>query len=88
LKLMLAAAPQWRQVTGDAVYTVPVVPVPNTAGQPGRYTGTYEQLRLDWAFSRSTSFTIEAVHFGVGEMIRRVGGHDSNYVGIQISQGW
>jgi hypothetical protein len=88
LKLMLAIAPQWRQTTGDAVYTQPNNPVPGTAGRPGRYTGTYGQFRLDWAITRSSSVAVEAVHFVVGDAIRRAGGHNSDYVGVQFAYGW
>jgi hypothetical protein len=88
LKIALAAAALWRQNTADAVYTQPDVAVPNTAGRPGAYTGSYGQLRLDWTIDRATSFAIEAVHFKVGEAIRNAGGHDSNYLGVEIKRGW
>ncbi|HEX7815075.1 alginate export family protein [Dyella sp.] len=88
LKIMIGVAQQWRQSTSDAVYAQPTVPVPNTAGRPGKYTGSYEQLRVDWAYSRAVSFALEAVHFNAASVIRRAGGHDSNYVGIQTSLGW
>jgi hypothetical protein len=41
VKVTLAAAAQWRENTADAVYTQPNVPVANTAGGPGAYTGSY-----------------------------------------------
>jgi alginate export protein len=88
LKLMLAVASQWRETTSDAVYTQPDIPVPNTAGRPGRYTGSYGQVRLDWAFDRATSFAVEAVHFVVGDAIRNAGGRDSNYFGAEVKYGW
>jgi hypothetical protein len=88
LKVTLAAAAQWRQTTADAVYTQPDVPVPNTTGRPGSYTGSYGQLRLDWTIDRATSFAIEAVHFKIGDAIRNAGGHDANYVGVEIKRGW
>lgn len=88
LKLMFAAAPQWRQTTADAVYTQPNIAVPNTAGHGDAYEGTYGQFHLDWAASRSTSIMIEAVHFAVARSIRRVGGHDGNYIGVQVAYGW
>lgn len=87
LKLMLAAAPQWRESTADAVYTQPNIAVAGTAGHRGAYTGAYGQVRLDWAISRSTAFTIEAVHFQVSNVIRRAGGHNGDYVGVQIFYG-
>lgn len=88
LKITLAAAAQWRENTADAVYTVPDVAVPNTAGRPGAYTGSYGQFRLDWTIDRATSFAIEAVHFAIGDTLRNAGGHDSNYVGVEIKRGW
>jgi len=88
LKITLAAAAQWRQNTGDAVYTQPDVPVSNTAGRPGAYTGSYGQLRLDWTIDRATSFAVEAVHFAIGDALRNAGAHDSNYLGVEIKRGW
>jgi len=88
LKVMLAAAGQWRETTADAVYTQPDIPVAGTAGRPGRYTGTYGQIRVDWAVSEHYAAAIEAVHFAVGEAIRAAGGHDADYVGVELKYGW
>jgi len=88
LKITLAAAAQWRQNTADAVYTQPDVPVSNTAGRPGAYTGSYGQLRLDWTIDRAMSFAVEAVHFAIGDALRNAGAHDSNYLGVEIKRGW
>jgi hypothetical protein len=88
LKITLAAAAQWRQNMADAVYTQPDVPLPNTAGRPGAYTGSYGQVRLDWTIDRATSFAVEAVHFAIGDALRNAGGHDSNYLGVEIKSGW
>ncbi len=87
-KLVLAVAPQWRQTTADAVYTQPNIAVPGTAGQPDSYTGTYFQLRFDWQLTRQVSFALEAVHFAIGDVIRRAGGRDADYVGVQLAFGW
>ncbi|WP_334538381.1 alginate export family protein [Bradyrhizobium sp. AZCC 2230] len=51
-------------------------------------TGSYGQVRLDWTIDRATSFAIEAVHFAIGGALRNAGGHDSNYVGVEIKRGW
>jgi len=88
VKITFAAAAQWRQNTADAVYAQPDIPIPNTAGRPGAYTGSYGQVRLDWTLDRATSFAIEAVHFVAGDALRRAGAHDSNYVGVEIKRGW
>jgi hypothetical protein len=88
LKVQIAGAAQWRETTGDAVYTQPNVPVPGTAGRPGKYTGAYGQLRADWAATPHYTFALEAVHFAIGEALHAAGGHDSNYVGVEAKYGW
>jgi hypothetical protein len=88
LKIMVAAAAQWRETTADAVYTQPTIPVAGTAGRPGQYTGTYGQLRCDWAITPHYTAALEAVHFAIGDTIRRAGGHNSDYLGVELKFGW
>jgi hypothetical protein len=88
LKLLLAVAAQWRESTGDAVYTQPDIPVAGTAGRPGAYTGTYGQFRMDWMLTPQAAFAIEAVHFAVGDAIRQVGGRNSDYLGVETRLMW
>jgi hypothetical protein len=88
MKLMVAVAAQWRETTADAVYTIPHIAVPNTAGRPGIYTGSYGELRLDWTIDRATSFAIEADYFVIGDALRNAGAHNSNYLGVEIKRGW
>jgi hypothetical protein len=86
--LKLAAAPPWRHSTADAVHAQPLLPVPDTAGRPWACTSTCEPARIGWSLSRARCFALEAVHFGIGEMLRSVGAHDSNCAGVQVAQGW
>jgi hypothetical protein len=88
MRVMLAVAPQWRQTTADAIYTQPNIPLPGTAGQPGSYTGTYGQLRLDWTLTPNLNFAVEATHFAVGDVIRRAGGRDADWLGVQLTLAW
>ena len=88
LTLMLAVAAQWRETTADAVYVQGSIPVAGTAGKPGRYTGTYGEVQLDWAMTSNLTFSVQAVRFDVGQAIQRAGGHDSDYLGVQIAYGW
>jgi len=88
LTILAAAGAQWRQTTDDAVYTQPNIAVAGTAGKGGSYTGTYGQLRADWRATSHVSTAIEAVHFVVADSIRRVGGRDSDYLGVEIKYGW
>jgi hypothetical protein len=88
LQLLTAIGMQWRETTADAVYLQPNIPVAGTAGRPGRYTGTYLQLRADWVATRHISLALEAVHFAVADTIRAAGGHDGDYVGVEFKYGW
>jgi hypothetical protein len=88
LALLGALGLQWRLTTADAVYTVPNIPVPRTAGQPGLWTGTYAELRADWAISRNFAAALEADHFQAGSTIRRAGGGNANYLGIELRFAW
>ena len=88
LTVLLAVAAQWRQTTADAVYVMPDIPIAGTAGIGSRYTGMYGAVRLDWVINRNASFAVEADHFAVGDLIQRAGGHDSNYVGVEVKFGW
>jgi Alginate export len=88
VKLHLAVAEQWRETTADAVYTIPNIPLPGTAGQPGRYTGTYGQVDVQWSITPQLSLGVQAVYFDVSDVIVRAGGHNSTYLGVQTAYGW
>ena len=88
LSLMGAAGLQWRMTRQDAVYTQPTIPVAHTAGTGSRWTGIYGQFRADWKISRSLAAAVEAVHFSVGQTIRQAGGHDGDYLGVELKYGW
>ncbi|MBU3890191.1 alginate export family protein [Methylosinus sporium] len=79
---------QWRETTADAIYVFPNIAVAGTAGSPGRWTGAYEQLRVDWAVTANLSAALECVHFAAGDTIRRAGGHDGNYLGAEVKFLW
>jgi hypothetical protein len=88
LTLMTAIAMQWRETTADAVYVQPNIAIPDTAGRPGKYTGTYGQFRADYLFNSHVSLALEVVHFTIAESIRDAGGHDSDYGGAEFKFGW
>ncbi|WP_226502738.1 alginate export family protein [Pseudomonas sp. MWU16-30317] len=88
LSVMAGVGLLWRQTTEDAVYTQPNLPVAGTAGQGGRWTGYYDQLRVDYAFTRNLSGAVEAVHYNAGEALRDAGAHNSNYLGVETKFMW
>ncbi|MDR3476439.1 MAG: alginate export family protein [Gammaproteobacteria bacterium] len=85
---MGAVAAQWRETTADAVYTQPNVPLKGTAGAGGQYTGTYFQLRIDWQMTRHIHNALEVVRFNVANAIKKVGGKDSTYAGVETKFTW
>jgi hypothetical protein len=88
LKIIAGLGLQWRQTSADAVYVIPDRPVPGTAGQPERWTGTYEQLRAELAISPQWAAAVEGVQYQVGDVIRRAGGLNANYLGVELRFGW
>jgi len=88
LSVTAAVAAQWRETTVDAVYTQPNVPVAGTAGHGACWTGMYGQIRTDYAFTPNLTGAIEAVHYAIGSVIRRVGGHDGDYLGVELKFAW
>ncbi|MBO9708049.1 MAG: alginate export family protein [Caulobacter sp.] len=88
LSMQGAVAAQWRQTSHDAIYTTPNLALPGSAGVGGRWTGAYGQANLDYRFSANLTGAVEAVHFSVGDAVRAVGGHDSDYLGVELKLGW
>jgi hypothetical protein len=88
LSVQTAIGLLWRQTTADAVYTQPNIAVAGTAGQGNRWTGAYAQLRTDYLFTANLAGAVEAVHYEVGQSLREAGGHDSNYLGIELKFSW
>jgi len=88
VSVVLAAASQWRQTVADAIYVFPDFPIAGTAGRPGRYTGSYGEVRADWTLTPRCSASVDAVHYAIGQVIREVGGNDANYLGIEVRYRW
>lgn len=78
----------WRQTTVDAVYLQPDIPVAGTAGLPDRKTGAYAQFRADWQLNPNLSTAMELVRYDVSNTLRRVGGRNSDYVGVELKFVW
>jgi hypothetical protein len=88
LTVMAAVGFLWRMTTADAVYAQPLIAVAGTAGQPGRYTGAYAQLRVDWQAYANLKLALEAVHYQIGPALERAHAHDSNYLGVEFKFSW
>ena len=88
LHLSAGVGSEWRATIADAMYTLPDVPVPNTAGRGSRYVGAYSQLRADYALNSQIAVALEFVHFLAGPTIVSAGGRSSDYLGTEIRYGW
>ena len=88
LAVMTAGGLQWRLTRADAVFTQPIRPIAGTAGRGSRWTGGYAQLRADWGINRLLAAAVEAVHYDIGSTLRVAGGHDGNYLGVELKFGW
>lgn len=88
LYLSAGVGSEWRATVADAIYTLPDIPVPNTAGRGGRYVGAYGQFRADYALSSQIALALEFVHFSVGPTIVSAGGHNADYLGTELRYGW
>jgi hypothetical protein len=88
VKLLAALGFQWRQTTADAIYVQPNIPVSGTAGAGGRWSGLYGQVRGEWAITPNLAGAVEVVRYWVGDVIRRAGGHDSQYGNVQLQFSW
>ena len=88
VKLVTAVGMLWRQTTHDAIYVQPDIPVPGTAGMPGKRSSTYGQVQLNWNATRSLAFAMEVDRYIVASALRQAGGHDSDYLGAEIRWGW
>lgn len=59
-----------------------------TAGEGGAWTGVYGQIRADYVFNANLTGAVEAVHYEVSDAVRDAGGHDSDYLGVELKFGW
>jgi len=88
VNLSYGLASQWRETTQDAVYLQPNIPLAGTAGRPGRFTGFDHQLIGGWVMNKHITLSLEADRFEVSDVIRRAGGHSSDYLGCEFKFGW
>lgn len=88
LTLMAGVAALWRHTRNDAIYTLPSVPVPRTAGQGNTWTGAYLQVRADYRLSPSVLTSVEIVRYDAGATLRAAGAHDSEYVRLETKLSW
>lgn len=88
LKLSAGTGVEWRATVADAIYTLPNVPVPGTAGRGSHYVGTYGQFRADCSVTPHVALALEYVHFSVGATLISTGGHDTDYLAAEVRYAW
>jgi hypothetical protein len=85
ISVNLGADILWRENTQDAVYRQPIIAIAGTAGKSDRYTGTQYFVLGTWQVDSHLSLGLTYVHFAVGNVIKAVGGGNSDYVGSWMS---
>jgi len=92
LHLSAGVGSEWRATVADAIYTIPDIPVPNTAGRGGRYVGAYGQVRADYALTSHIALALELVHFSArpNDRVRRRSQHGLSRHGgaLRLVSGW
>lgn len=56
-------------------------------GIPPSYEGEWLLSRL-WMLTANYSIGLGAVHYATGSAVRQSGGHDANYVGVELRYAW
>jgi hypothetical protein len=88
VKLIASGGMLWRQTTHDAVYAQPDIPLPHTAGLPGKRSSTYGEVQANWSATKNLAFSMEFDRYFVASALRRAGAEDSNYLGVEARLGW
>lgn len=79
LTFEVSEAWRWKQNRDDALYLIPFVAVPDTAGTAGRYVGRWTIVDGLWRADRWLTFQAEYVHVDAGTAIHEAGGHGVNF---------
>ncbi len=48
----------------------------------------FDAAWLDWALTPNLTGALEAVHYEIANVIRRAGGHNADYLGVELRFGW
>lgn len=64
------------------------LPLMSPAPPDSRGVGREPTASFDWAVTANLTAALEAVHYEVGDVIRRAGGHDSDYLGAELKMAW
>jgi hypothetical protein len=83
--VQLAQAWRWRENRDDALYLIPFVAIPATAGRGGRYVGRFTTLDTQWRVNRWISLQALYLHVAAGSAVTQAGGHDADF-GMLIGQ--
>lgn len=69
----------WRQTTADAVYVAPLIPLVDTAGRAGRFSGHQWPIDLMWRPSPSWQLDASVAWVEVSRDLKRAGAKDSTF---------
>ncbi|MFO1150389.1 MAG: alginate export family protein [Alsobacter sp.] len=85
LKASVGWNPFWKASQADAYYNAALLPVPGTAGGPGRYLGQQLVTTLLWQPARQVEVGFTYVPFRPGARLKLAGGRDGSFAAGWIS---
>jgi hypothetical protein len=88
ISVLVAIAGLWRATTSDAVYVLPAMPVPGSAGRAGASSGRYVQIRADWRLSPYMTSALEFDRFSHSDGLRALGGRNGHYLSLDLRFGF
>lgn len=74
----------WRLEKHDAVYVRGLLPLPGTAEASGHFVAHTLSASLDYQWGRHLSMDLSYSHFFAGEVIKRAGGDDVQFLKTQV----
>jgi hypothetical protein len=70
-----------------SVLADPALRTDHTAGHGSHYSGSYTQIRLDWAISTHLTGALDVEHFVQSRSLHEAGAHDGNFIALELKFG-
>ncbi|MES1929547.1 hypothetical protein SADO_09834 [Salinisphaera dokdonensis CL-ES53] len=75
----------WRESEEDSAYLPGLRPIAGTANVPGSRLGTTYNMFVRWAATANFTLDLEYQYYDVSDVIRDVGGEDTQYASVRAS---
>ncbi len=75
----------WRMEKNDAVYVRGLIPLPGTAESDGHFVAHVPSVSVDYQLNRYVALDLNYSHFFTGDVIDDAGGHDINFLKLELN---